>query len=290
MGRRPPVLLVHGVVGGCDVPPSWRALVPSGYRIIAPSRFGYLGAAMPSKPSVADQADVFAMLLDALEIEHTVVLGFSAGSTSSIQFALRHADRVRGLILVAANAPHAQPVQLVPRPLARLVFSQPTLWCLRVFVPKQLAQIAGAPADYLLSERDRRTLETIFDSFFPMRLRAEGTIFDGYVGNPEVADYPFEQITVPTLGVHAADDPLASYNDARAMVARIPGSHWVQVDRGGHIFIHNDRRALREIAAFLADNTQSGTNGTRKRPTSGSPSETGASCGGRAEVGTVSSA
>jgi pimeloyl-ACP methyl ester carboxylesterase len=200
-GEGLPLLLAHGVVGGCDVPPSWRALVPSGYRIIAPSRFGYLGADMPPDPSVAAQADVFAAFLDALGIERAVVLGFSAGSSSCVQLALRHPDRVVALVLVAANAPHVKPVQLVPRILAPIVFSQPTLWSLRVFLPSQLAQIAGSPPDYPLSEEDQHTLEDIFDSFFPMSLRSEGSIFDGYVGNPDIANYPFEDITVPTLGV-----------------------------------------------------------------------------------------
>jgi pimeloyl-ACP methyl ester carboxylesterase len=264
-GTGPPVLLVHGVVGGCDVPPSWRALVPSGYRIIAPSRFGYLGAAMPPQPSVAVQADVFAELLDALGIERTIVLGFSAGSTSSVQFARRHPDRVTALVLVAANAPHEKPVTLVPRAFAPLVFSQPTLWFLRVFLPAKLARIAGAPAGYALSEEDGRTLETIFDSFFPMGPRAKGCVFDGYVGNPEIAKYPLEQIAVPTLGVHAPDDPLADYEDARAMVARVPGSRWVHVERGGHIFLHKDQRACAEIAAFLAANTPTSSAAARER-------------------------
>jgi len=47
----------------------------------------------------------------------------------------------------------------------------------------------------------------------------------------------------------------ASYEDARSMVARIPGSHWVTVERGGHIFIHNDAHALAEIAGFLTLST-----------------------------------
>ena len=131
--------------------------------------------------------------------------------------------------------------------------SQPVLWLLRVFLPAQLASIAGVPAGYELSEDDRRTLDTIFDSFFPMRRRSKGTVFDGYVGNPDIANYPVEQIAVPTLGVHALDDPLASYEDARAMVARIPGSRWVRVERGGHVFIHKDQRALAEIVRFLAE-------------------------------------
>jgi hypothetical protein len=49
-------------------------------------------------------------------------------------------------------------VTLAPRALAPLVFSQPTLWFLRAFLPSKLAAIAGKPADYKLSEEDGRTL------------------------------------------------------------------------------------------------------------------------------------
>lgn len=49
---------------------------------------------------------MFVGLLDTLGIEQVPVLGFSAGSTSAALLALRHPDRVSGLILVCANAPH----------------------------------------------------------------------------------------------------------------------------------------------------------------------------------------
>jgi pimeloyl-ACP methyl ester carboxylesterase len=254
-GEGEPLLLVHGVVGGCDVPPSWRALVPAGYRIITPSRFGYLGSPLPERPTTAAQAEAFVSLFDSLGIGQAPVLAFSAGSTSAVQLALRHPERVSALVLVASNSPHEKPVTLAPRALAPLVFSQPTLWFLRVFLPAKLAAIAGTPAGYELSDEDGRTLETIFDSFFPMRPRSGGCIFDGYVGNLEIGSCAFEKITVPALGVHAVDDPLASYEDAQAMVARMPDSRWVRVERGGHIFIHNDERAKREIAAVLSAST-----------------------------------
>jgi pimeloyl-ACP methyl ester carboxylesterase len=257
-GAGEPLLLVHGVVGGCDVPPSWRALVPAGYRIITPSRFGYLGSPLPEAASTAGQADAFAYLIDALGMERSSVLAFSAGSTSAVQLALRHPSRVSALVLVASNAPHEKPVTLAPRALAPLVFSQPVLWFLRVFLPSTLAAIAGTPTGYTLSEEDRRTLETIFDSFFPVGPRAPGIIFDGYAGNREIGSCRVEEITVPTLGVHATDDPLADYEDAQAMVARIPGSQWQRVERGGHVFIHKDDQATRAIAAFLAVNAPPG--------------------------------
>lgn len=255
-GEGEPLLLIHGVVGGCDVPPSWRDLVPSGYRIITPSRFGYLGSPLPHEPTTVAQADAFVHLFDALEIDRAPVLAFSAGSTSAVQLALHHPDRVAALVLVASNAPHEKPT-LAPRALAPLIFSQPTLWFLRVFLPSTLAAIAGTPASYEPTADDKHTLDTIFDSFFPMGPRSAGCVFDGYVGNLEIGACRFEEVSVPTLGVHALDDPLASYGDARAMVSRIPGSSWVQVERGGHIFIHNDEHAKSEIAAFLAGHTDS---------------------------------
>jgi 2-hydroxy-6-oxonona-2,4-dienedioate hydrolase len=118
-GEGEPLLLIHGVVGGCDVPPSWRALVPAGYRIITPSRFGYLGSPLPEKPTTVVQADALVSLFDALGIARAPVLTFSAGSTSAVQLALRHADRVAALVLVASNSPHEKPVTLAPRARSR---------------------------------------------------------------------------------------------------------------------------------------------------------------------------
>jgi hypothetical protein len=40
------------------------------------------------------------------------------------------------------------------------------------------------------------------------RVRA-ARIYDGYIGNVDIAAYPFESLTVPTLVVAAEDDTLA---------------------------------------------------------------------------------
>jgi pimeloyl-ACP methyl ester carboxylesterase len=47
--------------------------------VIAPSRFGYLGSSLPAGATPADQADAYAVLLDALGIERTAVVGCSTG-------------------------------------------------------------------------------------------------------------------------------------------------------------------------------------------------------------------
>jgi len=89
-GAGEPLLAIHGIFGGCDQGlVSVDGLFP-GRRVIAPSRFGYLGSALPPGATPAVQAGAFAALLDALQITSTDVVAFSAGAASALQLALRH--------------------------------------------------------------------------------------------------------------------------------------------------------------------------------------------------------
>jgi pimeloyl-ACP methyl ester carboxylesterase len=73
-GHGEPVLVVHGIFHNCVRGLlSVRDLVPD-RRVIAPSRFGYLGSSMPPNAKPAQQADAFASLLDALDIGQVDVI------------------------------------------------------------------------------------------------------------------------------------------------------------------------------------------------------------------------
>ena len=90
-GSGPPILVIHGAAGGCDQGLLiGEMLLPDGYRLIAPSRFGYLSGGLPADTSLEAQADAFAALLDELGVDEPVpVIGFSAGGPSALD--LRHA-------------------------------------------------------------------------------------------------------------------------------------------------------------------------------------------------------
>jgi pimeloyl-ACP methyl ester carboxylesterase len=65
--------------------------------------------------------------------------------------------------------------------------------------------------------------------------RYEGALFDMYVSNPDTNNgYPLEEILVPTLVVHAQDDPLTDYEKAKSMAVRNPGARLVTIESGGH--------------------------------------------------------
>jgi pimeloyl-ACP methyl ester carboxylesterase len=251
-GDGPAVMVVHGVLGGFDFGVGvGRANVPAGYRIISPSRFGFFGSPLPPDPSPAAQADAFAALLDHLEIGELPVVAFSAGSSSAVQLALRHPERVSRLVLISPNSPHPEPLPKPPRLLAPILFSQPVFWAMRLLARSRLEGMSGTPAGFVPDERERAALREIVDSLFPVGPRARGTIYDGYIGNLDITNYPFESIAVPTLVVAAEDDTLAPYADSRAMAERIPGARFVSVRRGGHALTQLDAGARRAVAEFI---------------------------------------
>jgi pimeloyl-ACP methyl ester carboxylesterase len=125
-GEGPAVLVVHGITQGADGGLRELAtdLVPAGYRVIVPSRFGYLGSEMPDGATPEMQADAFDALLDAIGVEGVLVLAGSAGSTSALHFAIRHHDRTRALLLVSANVPgHHQAKGMPPKAFFRAIFA-----------------------------------------------------------------------------------------------------------------------------------------------------------------------
>jgi 2-hydroxy-6-oxonona-2,4-dienedioate hydrolase len=104
-GEGMPLLVSHAVLGcHVDTVDGWWADLPGpGFRVIGPSRFGYFGSTLPKDATPAGQADAHALLLDHLGVDRAVVIAFSAGSGSVLEFARRHPERVIGLILACCR-------------------------------------------------------------------------------------------------------------------------------------------------------------------------------------------
>jgi pimeloyl-ACP methyl ester carboxylesterase len=95
-----PVLVLHGTPGGYDQALALGAsLAEGGYRVIAPSRPGYLRTPLDSGLTFTEQADAMAALLDTLSITDLPVVGYGAGASVAMALALKHPSRVRGLVL-----------------------------------------------------------------------------------------------------------------------------------------------------------------------------------------------
>lgn len=253
-GEGPPVLLVHGMFGGSDAAVrQLRPLVPDDSRVIVPSRFGYLGSTLPEGATPARQADAFADLLDSLGVATVAVLAVSAGSTSALQFALRHPGRVSALVLVSPNGPGAQhDRRMMPRAVARAVLgSDHLMWTVRRHFPARLTRLMGIPEDRPLTTSDRARIEAELDGLFPVARRAEGVLFDAFVSNPEINRYNFRRICAPTLIVHAWDDALAPCWGAVALSQTIPAARLLEIGSGGHLMVGEHPEITPAIHALL---------------------------------------
>jgi pimeloyl-ACP methyl ester carboxylesterase len=249
-GAGAPLLVSHGIFHGCDGGLISVRDTVIGRRVISPSRFGYLGSTLPDGATAADQADAFVALLDHIGVDQTDVIGFSAGTTAALQMALRHPGRVNHLIVVSGNLP-GDPNAVAPPGWARMLYNDLAMWTMKRFAHPQAARLMGIPAGFPRDEAQTRFVDEMLDSIRPMAPRFAGGVFDAYVSNPSVNDFPLESLSVPTLLMHSKDDPLCAFSAATQAATRIPGCRFVALESGGHLGLGQTERTRTEIEAFL---------------------------------------
>ena len=238
------ILSVHGIFGGYDQAYDTCKDFCSDYRIIAPSRFGYLGSDVSGDGTPARQAAAYVELLDKLGIDKVYLLATSAGGSIAIRFALDYPERTKGLILYCSAMP------LVEK-------------------PEKYAEYAGPPA-FLCNDYAMFLLSPLFEpimgmepstiySMLPINDRKVGVILDASVTNPDMArdfgEYPIEDLQVPTLIFHAKDDKLASYIETERAVARFPNCTFISFESGGHLLTGHAEEIKEAVSDFVEDRT-----------------------------------
>jgi pimeloyl-ACP methyl ester carboxylesterase len=260
-GEGPAVLFVHGAGGGFDqgldlIEP----LVKSGLRVVLMSRFGYLRTPLPAEASAAAQADAHACLLDALKIERAAVFGASAGAPSSMQFALRHPQRTRALVLLvpAAYVPRDGAASLKTPPGTQLLFdtalrSDFLFWAAIRLVPAVVMRaILATPPEVVAqaSAEEQARVERMMQRILPVSPRRRGLLNDAAVTS-SLPRYELERIAAPTLAISVADDLFGTYDAARYTAAHIPGARFVGYPTGGHVWVGHHREMMAEVLALL---------------------------------------
>lgn len=260
-GDGPPVMMIHGTGGGFDQGLLFAsALRERGFRIVAPSRFGYLRSGFPDDASPVHQADVLVALLDHLNIDRLPVIGGSAGALTAAEFALRHPDRCSHLVLLvpAANLTGRDPVEFtaLQRMAVNVVLgSDLAFWGLAALAPGQMIRTLLATDPALLprvAPDERRRAELILDGLMPISRKADGLRTDAFwAGTPSPTAY--DEIAVPALILSCEDDLFGTADTARRLAERIPDATLTLWPEGGHIWLGHDADVARQIAAFVAD-------------------------------------
>ncbi len=247
----PWVLLVHGAGGGYDQGELMaEVLLSGGFRWIAPSRFGYLGSELPEGATPDDQADAYAWLLDALGIPEVAVVALSAGGASGLLFALRHPERTSSLTLVSAGVtrvgnPEQEAADWKGRMLVRLFSRDFPYWAMTTAFEARFMELMGADRKVAgrLTPDETGWVRRLMASMRPASLRARGARFDNLA---PPAGARIAGIRAPTLVVHAEDDRLQLFDNARFAEATIPGARLLRFETGGHLVAITEQEVIRE--------------------------------------------
>lgn len=180
-----------------------------------------------------------------------VLLGISQGAAIAIRYAVRHPERVRGLILYAAFvrgvyhqglSARSQAVFREMVRLAELGWGHDAGAFRRLFTDR-LMPAAPEAVRAAYDEHHRHSVSG------PMAARCMQAFYelDARVDAP--------QVRCPTLVMHVAGDSMILQREGELVASLIPQSRWVSVPGANHLPLHTDPgwpRLQDEIDAFLA--------------------------------------
>ncbi len=212
----------------------WDALAveiaAQGFRVILPDNRGVGLSSVPTPPyDLPTMADDVRAVLDAANVERPLIAGSSMGGMIAQHFALRHAARLSGLLLISTTCglPHGKFLN----PQAIRLLLKTTLMARRAneedFIQLLLHQDNAHRFDDFFGRLEEVFRET------PTRRRA-------YLGHLLAATRHstggrLHQIALPTRVVAGEDDFLIPPANSEIIASKIPGARLRFVDGAGHV-------------------------------------------------------
>lgn len=248
-GRGIPLVLVHGFPLDRSI---WSAQVrglAEVARVIAPDLRGFgesgtssaSGASVSSSASGAsahaagataattmdDYASDIAGLLDALDIPKAVVGGVSMGGYVAMAFQRKHADRLRGLVLVDTRAgPDSAEARKSRDDAAALVRSKGSAAVAAQMIAKMLTPATAAADERMLRAltdlMGAQPVEGVVAALAAIRDRPDSTASNA-------------KISVPTLVVCGAEDTLIPPKESEALRDGIPKARLALIAGAAHL-------------------------------------------------------
>lgn len=265
-GMGSPILALHGGMGGYDQGVILgRALFRfiETHHLVAVSRPGYLGSPLRDRLSAEEQADLYAALLDELDIEKVVVVAVSAGGPSAIAFAARHPARCRGLILISAatgalEVPDGVQARMRAfKRAARLPGFLPFMRWMTTRKPERAAERSIRDPSLrtrMLRDPLARSLwcELQRSIFRRLDARIPGTLNDMAEGKASL-DSLICKISCPVLAVHGTADSVVPFSHAEKMAWH--GADLMEIADGEHVVLFTHIEDVRRrVRQFLDSN------------------------------------
>lgn len=247
IGNKGPVILfTHATPGGYDQ--GWSI---EGYRVLAPSRPGYLRTPLEVGKTPAEQARAFSALLDSLNIGEVCVYGVSGGGPSAICFAALFPEKTSSLILLM---PVSQSIDPNEKAVPSFMQSDFLTWAginiIQIdFVLKAMLKviIPDANTAQLIIENPKKieSFKSLMWCAWPISKRRPGNLNDTSQFKSLVL--PSYKIKVPTLIIHGSEDETVPVSQSKKLSEQIPGSKLVIIEGVGHMGISSKIEEVEKI-------------------------------------------
>lgn len=253
IGSGPVIILSHMGATGSDNIALFREIAEAGYRIICPSRPGYLQTPLTENANIEYQADLYAALLNQLNItEKVFIMGISAGGPSAIEFATKYSDRCKGLILHSAITKifpplsemkdYSQLINIMLSPSWQDVFSWMNAKASKIIPTKMIQEQLERATTYdhekikkmavqiAKVEKNKELFFLFNDCSSPLSIRTDGLQNDiKYAEN-----FKAGKINVPVLITHSRVDKVVDFQHAKSLKKNIKIAELYEYDGYGH--------------------------------------------------------
>jgi len=215
-GTGPNILLLHGG-GGPQTVAGFAELIAADHRVITPTHPGFGGTPRPDElTTVAGLAEVYAALLDELDLDEVTVVGNSIGGWIAAELALLDSDRISSVVLVDAVG-----IEVADHPVVDFfALDFPTIARLSYFDPEKFRIDPSAlpPAAQAAIAGNRATL----------------AVYAAEMTDPTLRDR-LAGIKVPAHVIWGDSDRIVDPEYGRAFAEAIPGATFEVLADTGHL-------------------------------------------------------
>lgn len=248
-GAGEPLVMIHGAQGDRSMFSGFVPGFASEFRVLT---FDQRGSGQSEKPdmayNIAMLADDTAALMDHVAFPTAHIVGVSMGGMIAQEFALRHPQKVRSLVLGCTTPGGPKAVRLGGDALANAYSTQPMSAEERGRALAEAAFTKGYIAQHpeiipaMIEARRQRPIDPVA---LGHRMKA-AFAHDTYDRLPH--------IICPTLVITGKDDALISWENSRILAEHIPGARLVLLEPAGHCFwMEQPEESRKALVAFFQE-------------------------------------
>lgn len=243
-GEGPPIVLVHGLGGTCNIWHAQRVTLSKYFRVIALDLSGSGRSDHSRRPYSMDAwVDEIAGLIDHLQVDQAVIVGHSMGTVIVQKFAARYPEKTRALVLAGGLVELGPPGKEAFTKRAESVEKD------------GMIAVADAVLGGALSAGTRERNLALTGMVREMLLSNDPVCYAGHcralIAGSAKADQG--RITCPTLLVVGDQDPVTSLGLQRQIAAAIKNSRIRIVPNTAHLTMLESPEAFNTILLeFLA--------------------------------------